>query len=129
MADVPHIHRLGPKGYSVRDKQMLIASAESLTPQEAVELRKQGSERSIRRWRNQQAAGESLQNKRPGPTPGLIRALCPEDLELLEAAKLAMPDMLLEVCCSLLEDAGCTDATICNVSRCHHPSRRQAPRS
>ncbi len=115
---VPHLHKLGPKGYDADFKLQALRKVvlEGLTPKQAAEAVGYASARSIERWLSQWNSAVSLVNMKPGPKNGSIFVMTPEELDALACITEAVPDIRLDEVMQIMGDCG-THLTACQVSR------------
>mgnify|MGYP007006652502 CR=1 FL=1 len=72
-------------GYEVCWKEKILATAAVVGAKKAVEHHGYGSVRSIRHWQKKKDAGETLENKQPGPVPGTTAVVGPSDLGYIKS--------------------------------------------
>ena len=119
LAQLPdHVAKLGPAGYSEVEKRVAVRMHSSGIPAESVsQTLHSGSKSSVERWTRQHLAGQSLRNQSPGPTPGSVFKMDPEDLQLLDSLMQQHPDFMLAEVVEVMENAGCTDLSVCDIKR------------
>ena len=116
---LPHVNLLGPRGYPELVKQQLLhrVIVAGQSPDEAAAAQLQASARSIRRWRQQAANGQDLQNQRPGPEKHSKFVLDVDSLQLLENYVQLYPDAYLDECFEALYAADSEVVQIYQVDR------------